>query len=53
VPCWIEADGRPRPLPRREEGAAVAAHVAEITAGAGLEASFAWEDGGAVFWRAA
>jgi poly-gamma-glutamate synthesis protein (capsule biosynthesis protein) len=52
VPCWIEADGRPRPLPGRDEGAAVTAYVAAITAGAGLDARFAWESGRAVFWTA-
>jgi poly-gamma-glutamate synthesis protein (capsule biosynthesis protein) len=53
LPCWIEPDGRPRPLPGQEAGAAVAAYVADITAAAGLEARFAWEGDRVVFWKAA
>jgi poly-gamma-glutamate synthesis protein (capsule biosynthesis protein) len=50
IPCWIEEDGRPRPL-ARPESEAVAAYVERIGMEAGLKASFEWEDDRVVFWR--
>ena len=53
VPCWIEADGSPRPLTAPEAGDRVVGYIRDITAAAGLRAEFEWEDGRVVFWRAA
>lgn len=53
VPCWIEPDGRPRPLLEPEAAAPVVAYVERITRAAGLEADLRWADGRVEFWRAA
>lgn len=52
-PCWIERDGRPRPLLDRKTGAEVVDYIARITNGAGLEANFEWDEDRVVFWEAA
>jgi hypothetical protein len=48
VPCWITPSGAPEPLDNDPRGAGVARYIEDITARAGLEASFRFEDG--VVW---
>jgi hypothetical protein len=50
VPCWIDDDGRPRPL-ARAVSEPVAAYVERIGREAGLAPRFEWEDDRVVFWR--
>ena len=45
LPCWIQPSGEPEPLGEDARGIEVARYIAEITARAGLEESFRWEDG--------
>jgi poly-gamma-glutamate synthesis protein (capsule biosynthesis protein) len=48
VPCWIQPSGAPEPLAEEARGGDVARYIAAITARAGLEARFKWQDG--VVW---
>jgi poly-gamma-glutamate synthesis protein (capsule biosynthesis protein) len=45
LPCWIQPSGQPEPLGEDSRGIEVARYIAEITARAGLEESFRWEEG--------
>jgi Bacterial capsule synthesis protein PGA_cap len=45
VPCWIDADGRPRPLALGPAASGVVAYVDRITRRAGLAADLRWRDG--------
>ena len=49
LPCWVQPSGAPEPLERDPRGVAVARYIEDITARAGLKASFSWEDGIAWF----
>ena len=48
LPCWIHPSGQPEPLAQDERGLEVARYVEDITARAGLQARFRWEEG--VVW---
>jgi poly-gamma-glutamate synthesis protein (capsule biosynthesis protein) len=45
VPCWILPSGEPTPLDQDGKGADVARYLEDISARAGLKASFHWQDG--------
>jgi poly-gamma-glutamate synthesis protein (capsule biosynthesis protein) len=49
VPCWIAPSGQPEVLRRDERGEEVAAYVRDITARAGLRATFRWEGDRVIF----
>jgi poly-gamma-glutamate synthesis protein (capsule biosynthesis protein) len=51
VPCWIDEQARPVAHGGDEQGRATAAYVEAITAEAGLDATFEWQDGRVVFLR--
>lgn len=52
VPCWIEADGSPRPLRSEAEAEPVVAYIRRITDAAGLPAlDLTWKQGMVEFWR--
>jgi poly-gamma-glutamate synthesis protein (capsule biosynthesis protein) len=48
VPCWLDADSRPRPL-AGEEARGTVEYMEQITRDAGLEAEIRWRDGVATF----
>jgi len=44
VPCWIDDEARPVPLGRDEKGESVVSYIEAITAAAGFDTRFTWED---------
>ncbi len=43
IPCWIDDDARPVPLPHDAQGEAVATYIESITRRAGLDTTFTWD----------
>jgi len=45
VPCWIDDDARPHPLPHDRAGTKVAAYIESVTREVGFDTEFTWQNG--------